>query len=92
MTIAIPETSPPAATPVAGEPLKRFPWKYRAMIRNVRELEPHLTALSDKSLRQYINKIRAAVREADGGVTGGIHSRKRKPSPSTKTSPRSSPA
>ncbi|MGN6370659.1 MAG: DEAD/DEAH box helicase [Phycisphaerae bacterium] len=73
MTLAIPETSPGIDTVVPNESLKRFPLRYRSMLRKVRELEPHLTALSDKSLRQYINKIRAAVREADGGV---LHGRK----------------
>ena len=76
MTIAIAETSPQPTAFVADESLKRYPMKYRTMIRKVRELEPHLTALSDKSLRQYINKIRAAVRETDGGVVGGGHGRK----------------
>ena len=71
MTIAIAETSPQPTTFVPDESLKRYPIKYRTMIRKVRELEPHLTALSDKSLRQYINKIRAVVREADGGVLQG---------------------
>jgi preprotein translocase subunit SecA len=50
------------------ESLKRLPWKYRAVIRKIRELEAHLTALSDRSLRQYIDKIRIAVR--DEGAEG----------------------
>ncbi|HUO06816.1 MAG TPA: DEAD/DEAH box helicase [Phycisphaerae bacterium] len=66
MTVAVAETSiETTASSAADESLQRFPWKYRAMIRKVRELEPHLTALSDKSLRQYVNKIRTALRDAD---------------------------
>ncbi len=55
--------TPPAP---ADESLQRLPWKYRATIRKIRDLEEHLTALSEKSIRQYINKIRTTVR--DGGA------------------------
>jgi preprotein translocase subunit SecA len=66
MTIAVHESSiESTADSSADESLQRFPWKYRTMIRKVRELEPHLTALSDKNLRQYVNKIRTALRDAD---------------------------
>src|ERR1700760_908916 len=69
MTLAVPQTSPVAADDASvEESLKRFPMKYRATLRKVRGLEAHLTALSDKSLKQYINKIRAAVRDAGGGI------------------------
>jgi preprotein translocase subunit SecA len=43
--------------------LKRLPWKYRATVRKIREFEEHLTALSEKALKQYFEKLRSDVRE-----------------------------
>jgi preprotein translocase subunit SecA len=41
-------------------------WKYRAQVRKIRDLEAHLTALSDKSLGQYLAKLRLQVRDEGG--------------------------
>jgi preprotein translocase subunit SecA len=56
-----------AAPTEQGEAVAQLPRKYRAMIGKVRDLEAHLTALSDGNLRQYVQRIRIAVRERSGG-------------------------
>ncbi len=49
------------------EAIARLPWRYRGMVGKVRDLEARLTALSEKQLRQYVHKMRGAVREKGGG-------------------------
>jgi len=66
MTDSVPRSNLKA---VHDESHKWLPWKYRAMVRKVRHFESHLTALTDKNLKQYINKIRTIVRDAGGGAS-----------------------
>ncbi len=48
-----------------GEARKTIPWRYRGMVTNVREMEEHLSVMTDKQLRQCVDKIRIAVRDGD---------------------------
>ncbi len=41
------------------------PWFYRSLIKKIRILESHLVACGDKQLRQYIDRIRTALREGE---------------------------
>ena len=45
------------------ESLVGIPWRYRALIRKIRDLEARLTGLSDVQLRQYVERIRTALRD-----------------------------
>jgi preprotein translocase subunit SecA len=69
-TLPIPSLSlapPPSALAIPSDALAQVPRKYRSIISKIRDLEAHLTALSDLSLRQYVQRIRIAVRERSGG-------------------------
>jgi preprotein translocase subunit SecA len=52
-----------AAKTARADALRQIPWRYRPMIRKVRDLEAHLAGLSDGQLRQYVDKIRTALRD-----------------------------
>lgn len=53
----------PIALTGRDESLRLIPWRYRGMIKKVRQLEAHLTALPDRQLRSYIDRIRTHLRD-----------------------------
>ncbi len=69
MTTAV-ETSQQPTTGVndTDESIARLPWRYRSIVRRMRDMEARLTALSENHLRQYVRKIRAKVRDTGGGT------------------------
>lgn len=49
-----------------ADALARVPWKYRALVRQIRDLEAAISPFTDEQLRTYVANIRTAVRDGDG--------------------------
>ncbi len=47
------------------ESLSHLPWRYRAMVRRVRDFEMQFVALTDERIKQVINRVRRLVREGE---------------------------